>query len=59
LKKASEKWGKSYSGFDYDLSEDANFICFGETPPPLNDDLKDEFIELTQAIYSPLMNEVK
>ena len=59
LKMASEKWSKPYSGYDYDLSENANFICFGETPPPLNDGLKKEFVELAEAIFEPLNREVK
>ncbi len=51
LKVASKKWEKDEYSFYYDLNEYANFICFGESPPQLNDNLKDEFIELATEIF--------
>ena len=59
LKRASEKWEKPYDSYEYDLNEDANFICFGETPPPLNDQLNEQFAELAEAIYGPISSEVQ
>ncbi len=59
LKKASSKWNKGYEDFGYyDLAEEENFVCFGETPPPLRPEFKDEFIELALKVYGRMAREL-
>lgn len=59
LKNAISKWEKGYDDFGYDLSEDANRICFGEQSPLLNTKYIDEFITLANNIYGNVLKDVK
>ena len=59
LKDASLKWDKSRADdYDYDLTDDANRICFGEIPPPLNPQYSDEFIAFAEKVYGHVIKEV-
>ena len=51
LKSASLKWEKSDRGYESDMNEKANVICFGEHPPSDNPALKEEFKDLAEKIY--------
>lgn len=55
LKVASAKWDQSSdSDYDYDLADDNNRICFGETSPALNKIYQDKFIELAEKVYGAI-----
>ena len=59
LKAASAKWARGHDDYGYDLTDDANRICFGDTPPPLDDKYQHEFQQLAEQIYGRVNDEVK
>ncbi len=54
LQEAAGQWSLDDHNYSTDLKEKANLICFGETPPPENDKLKDEFARLAEKAYKTI-----
>jgi exodeoxyribonuclease V gamma subunit len=52
---ASNKWYKDLNSYDYDISERANVVCFGEDFPGMNEHLRDKFIYYALKVYDPLL----
>jgi exodeoxyribonuclease V gamma subunit len=58
LKVASAKWDRGHDDYGYDLADDANRICFGDNPPPLDEKYCAEFQLLAEQLYGRISEEV-